>query len=361
MPQFDTIVIGSSPLFMLEALVRAICGEKVLVLEKNSFLGGAWGVSSHFGYELDSGVHLLYKVPYWKSHAGLYRWVAGLSNTKFSALKPQPYGDVRAGFISPPELSFGSSKPIGLLGSIKNLATISYTNIRYLLGDRYMFPSKGTGRWVKNLEEQLVKYGCSIKISTRVQSVDIDDNGCVITDCDGNHCSGHSVVMSKRVHLDKMVVNGSCNSFTISKAILYHCFILIESETESCPFIWKVLDDQIVFAMADLSFTVCGNRKLPKGQRIVAFALQKGVHTKEVEPRLLLDLLKRRKIVDFSSKVLSHEFSAYETLESIPDSHSLPYDANRLEILSYDNMTRGLQSRAPDWEGRLRSKHEAMR
>jgi len=40
MTQFDTIIIGSSPLFMLEALVRTMCGEKVLLLEKHSLGGG---------------------------------------------------------------------------------------------------------------------------------------------------------------------------------------------------------------------------------------------------------------------------------------------------------------------------------
>lgn len=361
MTQFDTIIIGSSPLFMLEALVRTMCSEKVLLLEKHSLLGGGWGSASHFGYELDSGVHLLYKCPYWKSHAGLYRWLAGLSNTSFTGLRPQPFGDVRAGLISPPELSFGSRKNNGLLEAVKNLATISFANILYLLGDRYLFPSKGTGRWVKDLEEQLIKYRCTIKANTRVNSIEINHNACIVSDGNGNSFGGYSVVTSKRVHVDETVVNNSRVSFEIQKAILYHCFILIESNTESRPLIAKFLNDQVVFAIADLSFTVCGDRKLPTGQRIIAFALQKRIDPEEIEPRSLLDLLKRRKIIEYSARLLSYEFSEYESIESTPSPHSLPAGVNRLEILSYDNMTRGLQSRLPKWKAQLRSKQVIIR
>lgn len=361
MTQFDVIIVGSSPLFLLEALVRAKCGEKVLVLEKHSLLGGAWGSASHFGYELDSGVHLLYKVPYWKSHAGLYCWVAGLSNTSFTGLKPQPFGDVRAGFISPPELSFGSRKSNGFLGSIKKIAIISYANILYLLGERYLFPSKGTGRWCKDLEEQLIKYGCSIKVNTHVNSIKINHNASVVSDDNGNSFGGHSVVISKRVHVDEIVINDSRSSFEVSKAILYHCLFLIESKTESSKLIAKILDDQVVFAIADLSFTVGGYQKLPTFQRIIAFALQKGIDPDEIEPRSLLNLLKRRKIVEHSARLLSYEFSEYESIESTPGPHSLPDGLNRLEILSYDNMTSGLQSRLPKWKAQLRSKQVDIR
>ena len=37
---FDSIIIGSSPLFLLEAVVRAKCGERVLVVERRPYLGG---------------------------------------------------------------------------------------------------------------------------------------------------------------------------------------------------------------------------------------------------------------------------------------------------------------------------------
>jgi len=265
------------------------------------------------------------------------------------------------GLISPPELSFRSCKSNGFLGPIKSLAIISYANILYMLGDRYLFPSKGTGRWIKDLEEQLIKYGCSIKVNIRVSSIGINYNAGIVSDGNGNSFGGYSIVISKRVHVDEIVLNNVRSSFEISKAILYHCFILIESETELRPLIAKCLNDQVVFAIADLSFTVCGNRKLPAGQRIIAFALQKMIDIDAIEPMSLLNLLKRRKIVEDSARLLGYEFSEYESIESTPSPHILPDLVNRLEILSYDNMTRGLQSRLPKWKAQLRSKQVCIR
>jgi hypothetical protein len=194
-----------------------------------------------------------------------------------------------------------------------------------------------------------------------VNSIEINHNACIVSDGNGNSFGGHSLVISKRVHVDDFVVNNSCPSFEISQSILYHCFILIESKTESRPLIAKILDDQVVFAIADLSFTVIGDRKLPSGQRIIAFALQKSIDPDEIEPRSLLDLLKRRKIIEYSARLLSYEFSEYESIESTPISHSLLDGVNRLEILSYDNMTSGLQSRLPKWKAQLRSKQVVIR
>ena len=101
-------------------------------------------------------MHLLYKVPVWKSHVDLYTWVGGLTGTKFQPLNPQPQGDKHLMFLRPPELSFGSRK----LSKVKYLAVAAIVNSQYVLGDRYLFPSNGCGGWVEDLQKELIRLGC---------------------------------------------------------------------------------------------------------------------------------------------------------------------------------------------------------
>lgn len=59
-PQYDTIIIGSSPLSMLEAISLGILGEKVLILDRSAVLGGAWLTNEIGGYAgVDTSPHIL--------------------------------------------------------------------------------------------------------------------------------------------------------------------------------------------------------------------------------------------------------------------------------------------------------------
>ena len=55
---WDTIIVGSSPLLMMEAIYLGRSGRKVLLLEKNEQLGGTWGrLDAVEGPYLDIGCH----------------------------------------------------------------------------------------------------------------------------------------------------------------------------------------------------------------------------------------------------------------------------------------------------------------
>lgn len=57
---FDVIVIGSSPVLLIEALHLESQGYKVAIFEKKSHLGGAWSTKSLWGYDgIEVGCHLI--------------------------------------------------------------------------------------------------------------------------------------------------------------------------------------------------------------------------------------------------------------------------------------------------------------
>jgi hypothetical protein len=58
--EFDVAVVGTSPVSLLEAIYHIRCGEKVLIIEADERLGGAWKSIDICGVEhVDLGCHLI--------------------------------------------------------------------------------------------------------------------------------------------------------------------------------------------------------------------------------------------------------------------------------------------------------------
>ncbi|TDI49933.1 MAG: hypothetical protein E2P01_02260 [Acidobacteria bacterium] len=84
---YDTAIIGSSPISLLEALYRAGKGEEVVVLDDKSVLGGAWDFISMAGYtNVESCSHIL------RYHPGCYRFLEKYLGLKMIPMDPPPLG-----------------------------------------------------------------------------------------------------------------------------------------------------------------------------------------------------------------------------------------------------------------------------
>ncbi len=60
MEKFDKIYVGSSPVMMLDALNSSLQKQKILIIDKEKALGGAWKSIDLFGYQgLENAVHYL--------------------------------------------------------------------------------------------------------------------------------------------------------------------------------------------------------------------------------------------------------------------------------------------------------------
>ncbi|MBF9055275.1 hypothetical protein HKCCA1065_01465 [Rhodobacterales bacterium HKCCA1065] len=58
---FGSIIIGSSPAMLLEAILQTQAGNgPTLVIEANDRLGGSWAPQTRFGHQIDNGPLLFY-------------------------------------------------------------------------------------------------------------------------------------------------------------------------------------------------------------------------------------------------------------------------------------------------------------
>lgn len=93
---FTDIVIGSSPLMLLQAGLLAREGRRVCLLEREPRLGGSWQTAVlSSGEEVEIACHLIEVFP------GIYDFLEQASGTPFVALDAQPIRLHRTGLIVP--------------------------------------------------------------------------------------------------------------------------------------------------------------------------------------------------------------------------------------------------------------------
>jgi len=91
---FDYIVVGSSPLMLLQAMALASDGYSVCVLDREHQRGGAWQLYSlKSGFHVEIACHLIEVFP------DVYEYLSDISGVPFVPLAEQPVRVHRLGFI----------------------------------------------------------------------------------------------------------------------------------------------------------------------------------------------------------------------------------------------------------------------
>jgi UDP-galactopyranose mutase len=58
---YPCVVIGSSPICLIEALYQSTLQEKILIVESDDHIGGAWGTINLFNFaDVEIGPHIIY-------------------------------------------------------------------------------------------------------------------------------------------------------------------------------------------------------------------------------------------------------------------------------------------------------------
>ena len=93
---FDDVIIGSSPMMLLQAGMLAREGRSVCLVEREEKLGGSWQIAElENGDRVEIACHLIEFFP------GIYEFIEGASGAPFETLVEQPIRIHRSGIIVP--------------------------------------------------------------------------------------------------------------------------------------------------------------------------------------------------------------------------------------------------------------------
>lgn len=125
-------ILGTSPVLLLEGLFRARSGQRVLFLEANDELGGAWAATGAFGLrDVEGACHLMV------NYRGVYEFLSEYCGIPMEICRPEPVV-WRNGAFSPFNTSLDVlRRSLGLAARLAAVALIR--GIEWLSGNRWRF------------------------------------------------------------------------------------------------------------------------------------------------------------------------------------------------------------------------------
>ena len=286
MKKYDSIIIGSSPVSILEAIYRAEQNDRVLLVEKAPGLGGAWRTEPCFGLRgVEVSPHVMLPNRY------AYRIISEKLGVAMKPMLPPPvyiingrkrklqylnaervYREIatlkgRVGYVQ---------KSVRLLASIYHAIKLSASKYR----SEILYPEGGLNKLLQHAEKTLVDLGVDIVLNQEVVDISYHsmkylEPGYTITTRTGEQylsskMASSAIIALETIHIDDRLIKPY--SF-ISQSD--HVTYLMKSGNRNGYGFAKFIDDGFFELVSDVSdFTPDLQDKYP-GCRIVTCRFRK--------------------------------------------------------------------------------------
>ena len=180
---YDSVLVGSGPINIFEALYLRRKGQKVLIVDEHDRIGGAWATIRHEGLpELEIGCHV------WDIDARVFGFLARFLGLDLRPLKPQPkilYGSLRLPYDWKNNALFF------------NRAALPWDRFRLsLVPAKYYYPSGGSAELMAALKRKLQEDGVDVWLSRRAARIDIKTDRNIVSTGNGEEISCNDTVLT---------------------------------------------------------------------------------------------------------------------------------------------------------------------
>ena len=307
--QYDSLIIGSSPLMLLEAIYLTISGKKVIIVEKNNYLGGAWYLLNFFEHKsIESGCHI------WYRDKKVYNFLKNEFRINMESCYPQPiiiFNNVRLPYKWKPLIHFFSMiKSFKRKRSIINF--IRTAKQESSIVSQYFYPKSGSVELMKKLFFLVEKMNIKVIRNQATKKIVLNEGALTATLNNNKKIHCLEVVAGSHSELGEVYYDGKIehikNNFENSNHTIH---ILIKGHSKkSFSYIHLIGNDKLI-RVSDLTF------QLNKGCKDSLFCIQitddlfkeKGNTADTVA--IALDELKRQNLVIKNAEVVKYKFSNY--------------------------------------------------
>ncbi len=342
---FDILIVGTSPVMLLEAYFQSKKGKKVLVIEKENEIGGAWKVVKKFEYEMDNGPHLLYTLN--KDTSRLIKFLEQTVGIKFQAFKPQPKAE-KSFFFNTPELNYSHyaqlTSPVDFIKFFIKLFLYSFSFLRYKIfrksGIVYKYPIENCKGMLASFDKEIKKKESDIITNATLEKVFVEKEKIIAT-INSKNLEVKEIYLSSRTNIKEIYFYSKEHKFNLKEQTLSQIFIRVEDKSSKNFSYFKFLTHKHFYIAADISSTTIPSIK--ENQKIIAIACNKNVSNPDSIPNeFVLDELIKFNLLDKKAKILERETDHYRTAQfEKEDVEQINKISKRFEIIYYDNLMRG--------------------
>lgn len=308
----DRIIIGSSPLAIVEAVFLRSKGFSVLNIDERKSVGGAWSTIKHPGFpEVELGCHI------WSFHKETYKLLEQLLNIELLKLSPQPTILYKS-FMIPYDWK---SNLLTLKKVVTNITHLSKVlvgpDVRFsVLPSKYLYPSKGALSIQQSLADLIEKHHLKIDLNTKVDKVVLYNNRVELFDI-GNKLIAITkvLVLTSLSRISSFVLESGEEIFTNTKVLDYvHAHFIVENVRGKSFSYIRTNGDKVIHRVSDMTSQVKG--QLAENQKLFCVGIFQNAYSsleKKALETYVFDFFIKNNLISESSSLIDFKTNVYSS------------------------------------------------
>lgn len=343
---YGTVIIGSSPAMLLEAILRTQAGNgPTLVIEANSQLGGSWTPQTRFGHQIDNGPHLFYNFN--TDLSAMFDTLSSITGCPFEQMVPAPRSESR---LNPAIMEFS----FGMRGSLKRKllraarAAFARNWLPWFKPFKYRRPKGGLSNIVAQFSERIVSLGVEVRLMATAETLKELPDGIVEVTLDTGEVITARVVKASAACLPTLGLVSLDKTLPDLKWRTYgQAYLYLRKARQNVFSFFRCFYDKNFFLAADLSNSA--QPPLPEDCTIISVNLQSKVEAAQVSAADIYNFLERNDLIEGlcgKPEIIQLEWEIIKVPIITKDMIDLiNVDLNSIEFIHCNNLVRTLYSR----------------
>lgn len=310
MKVLDSLIIGTSPIAIVEAVYLRSKNKLVLNVDERKEVGGAWTTINHEGFpEVESGCHI------WSYDKGTYKLISDLLDVQLIELNPQPYILYKKRMI----LYDWKSNVIAFQKIIKNIKSLRKTltapDVRFsLFPSKYLYPSGGSLELKKALEKIILEKALDVRLSTEVDKVVLTKNSVELFNVkDELVVVTNELVLTSLSKVSSITLDSGELIIPNTRKIDYiHVHLIIENVSNRLFSYIRTNGNDVIHRISDMTFQVKGQLEDNQVLFCVGIFPQPFSEKSETDLKIYIQkFLLENKLISEESKIINYTTNIY--------------------------------------------------
>lgn len=302
--RYDNIIVGSSPLMLIEAFYLSKLGKTSLIIEKNKVIGGSWQIFSQESVsdQVEVGCHIWYRD---KKCFNFLNEVFDLDIAKqefqpkvYRKNKYWPYYMINLFVLlkSIPKLnSFHEIR------SFKNTLTLFCKD--FLKIGKFHYPLSGSFGFIQGILNKLKEQDVDILSNSEISEIDLFNKKVILKDGKSIIFVEQVVGTNKSEFKSILDINGASHSYTIKLDAVCNFYLVFsgyDKQTISYVGVW---DDEAIYRVSDVTYL--DEKMMDQNKRILCVQTFEEFYTNSTSKKeiLIIQKLIKMGVIDNENNV----------------------------------------------------------
>jgi len=316
--KFDNIIIGTSPLSVIEA--THLCSQgSVLSIEASNDIGGAWSTVKYDNLpEIEIGCHI------WSYNREVYDFLHQVFNLNLVPLTPSPKIYTKGKFIP----YDWKSSIVSLKEIAKSISLLNFKRLHQLrkspairfnfTSANYLYPKLGAKELYQNLKKHADLNSLKIQFNTKIKALIITKNGVQLIDNNDSSYETKNLTITSLTDIDSVTfLDGTVLKINKQKMEYIHVHLLIkETKQKKREFSYiRVLKNSIIHRISDMTGQVKG--EINSDEKLICLGIWESAYHEIDRSELAskcINQLKQMKLISKDAHLIKFNSNVFPSL-----------------------------------------------